>query len=214
MAENKQEKSIVTEETEKKPEGGITLTSEELKDFREMMKKNAENAILVKEQAGIIAQLHDQLKNGARTGDDLNTESQENSVKVGTVCQMRRLPETNEWVLGWTDRGSYRERDEKFNEIVEYVDLVVQGKEKPVKMRYLDFLNECPRRYVRILNRNKVRTDVEKGDLVERAVYDPKMKDMIFTGQKVRSTVTKDVYEYVLDLDGKEVTVSERFINA
>lgn len=204
-----------TDNKDKKDEGVVTLTKAEVADIRKMMGTLVEKDRQIEDLTGVVAELR---KSVANIGSlPIEGEDEESSVVQGQFARMR-VTEDGKWVLGWTPRNAYRERNQ-LNEIVEYIDIIVEGEKAPRKMQLLDFMNNCNQRTVRIREKRKLRDDIKDEGIVEHSTFNEATGEFIASGRKVRSRVISPVFEFDLELGTKEdgtprvVTVLEKYVN-
>lgn len=194
-------------DNEKKVEG-VTLSPEEFAQVKEMLARGAEKDAEIENLKGLVAEFQNSLKG----------ESTIEPVKNGEYCRMRKYED--KWVLGWVKNpkshrpGSYREMDNITREYVDFLDILVMGEKEPIKVRLLDFLNNCPQYTVRIVERKKLPSDVIESGTVDVLAFSEKTGLMEPTGRKQKAKTTIENYSFVLDLDGKKVEVRDTFINA
>lgn len=201
--ENKGNNGIPPAETEQK----FQLTEKELADIRTMMAKSVEKDSIIADLQHKTELLTDELAKKT----DASTAKKPGERKITTYyCRLHKYED--KWVLGWTGNGVYRERNAR-GENEEFINLIVQGVKEPVKMRFLDYINELPQVAVKIKEKRKLPDTVTDYGETERVVFDDKSGLMIGLGYSVPSEVITENFEFVLELDGKDVVISERFVN-
>jgi hypothetical protein len=183
------------------------LSEQELDDIRGMMAKSAEKDRIIADLQLKTEVLSDELAKKS----DAPVQRKPGERKITTYyCRLHKFED--KWVLGWTGTGVYRETNTR-GEKEEYLNLIIKGMDKPVKMRFLDYINDLPQVVVKIKEKRKLPDTVKDYGEVEKVVYDEKSGLMIGLGYSVPSEVITENYEYVVELDGEEVVISERFIN-
>lgn len=200
--ENKNQNEAGTEQT-------VVLTAAELADVRKVIAQSAEKDAKIADLTGLIGELRKQVSEVANIDPAIsNLEVQ--AVQTGKYCKMRK--HDDKWILGWTAKGVYRERN-TLNEIVEYMDIVVQGVKEPVKMALLTLVNDCPQSVVEIKERRPLPDHVKDEGLVPAMSFDEKTGQHEYSNRKVRSKVVSQASELVLLLDGEEVVIHEKYVN-
>lgn len=202
----------MAEETKKKVTAEVKaekfeLSAEELKDIRAMMAKSAEKDRIIEDLTHAQEVLREEL---AKKSDQPAVRKPGERKITTYFCRLHKFED--KFVLGWTGNGIYRETNAR-GEKEEFLNLIVKGLDKPVKVRFLDYINDLPQVTVKIKEKRKLADTVEGYGEVEKVIFDDKSGAMIGLGYTVPSEVVTENYEYVLDLDGDDVVVSERFIN-
>lgn len=185
----------------------VTLSKAELKDIQKFMSESASKDKQIEDLSGLVAELKKTIE---KTSGDVDSNIEVEPVKTGEDCRLRKYD--GNWVLGWTEKGIYIERN-KLNEIVEFMDVIVQGKEKPVKMPLLSYINDLPQSVVKIKEKKELKPIVKDEGLVPVMSFSEKTGEHVHTGRKIRSQVIIKQFEFVFVLDGEKVTLHERFVN-
>lgn len=202
---------MADDKTSNAPEEKVVLTQEEVNAFKKMIAEGAAKDEKIANLEGLVGALR-------KSVDEKGLTPESPVVDNDKICRMRKWQD--KWVLGWVKNpkhakeGAYREMDPISREWIDYLDIIVDGEKEPVKVRLLDFLNNCPQIVVAIKERNKLPDEVTEGEVVDKLVYNEKTGLLEPTGLRVKSRVVTERYQYVLDLDGKNVIVDEKFINA
>ena len=193
-----------------KPEEVVTLTKDEVKDIKEIIVKSAEKDDQIVELTGLIADLKKIVTENAKNGDPSTSTLEVEAVQTGKYARLRKYD--GAWILGWTEKGIYRLKN-NLNEIVEYLDVIVKGKDKPVKMELLSYLNDCPQEVVEIKEHKPLPDIVKEEGLISVQNFNEKTGEHTETGRKVRSRVISSEKELVFELDGDKTTIHQRYVN-
>lgn len=199
-----------TNKDTKSGEETVTLTKQEMADVRAILKSNGEKDAKIKELSDKVDELSSRKPAEERVVDP--------TIKVGSKGTLKKTPD-GLWIVGYTKRPNgravYKEvNPSNQNETLEFIDLLVIGKDKPVKTRYKDFIEDYQSEEVEFVRKEKKPAEIIKDGFREQAVFDPKAGEMVATGRKVPATVVNDTREsVVVILDGKEVQIDDNFIN-
>lgn len=187
----------------------VVLSKQELDDIKKFMGESAAKDKEIADLKGLVGAL----RKSVEEQSGMTPSVEEETIETGKFCRMRKTPE-GKWVLGWTERGAYQEHGKiNPNEMLMYIDITVDGVKDPVKVLYLDFLNNYHQKIVQIKEKREKNQEVKDEGFVSHQAWDDKAGMHIPTGRKVRSRVITKHYEVDVELDGKVVTVSDRFIN-
>lgn len=101
------------------------------------------------------------------------------------------------------------------DEVVEYIDLEILGEEKPVKMKYLDYIQNTERIKCRIAGVKEEEIIENQGEVEKQSFDESHGYRMNRTGIFVPAEVITKVRTFTLELPDKtEVEIGEDFINA
>lgn len=187
----------------------VVLSKEEMDQVRNIIKSNTEKDKQIAELTRKVEELSHK--------EDEPVE--DTTREVGTKGTMKKTPD-GDWVVGFTRRPNgraiYKEVNPgNQNEYLEFIDLIVLGKDKPVKTLYKAFSEDFQSEEVTLVRKNKKPTKIlHDGGTVLNMQYDSTEGDMKETGRKVRAVVVNDAdFVFTVNLDGKEVDVDQQFIN-
>lgn len=189
----------------------IQLTKKEVDDIRSMMAKSAEKDRIIEDLTQKSALLESEIAKVQSSAQGVTTVKKPADRKI-TQWYARLRKYDDKWVLGWTKEGVYRETNAR-GEREEFINVIVKGIDKPVKMRFLEYINDLPQETVKIKEKRKLESIVENQGDVERMVFDERTGNMIGLGFSVPIEVVTEQYECVFDLDGEEVVIHESFVN-
>jgi hypothetical protein len=194
----------------KNDEETVVLTKTELKDIQSFMAKSVEKDQKIADLSGLVAELKNTLESVTQLDPSISNLEVE-AVKTGKYARLRKYD--GKWVLGWTEKGVYRERN-SLNEVVEYIDIIVKGVAKPVKMSLLSYINDCPQEVVEVQEYKKLQDKVKDEGLIPVMTFNDKTGEHSSTGRKVRSQVISTGSDVVFKLDGEEVVINQKYVNS
>lgn len=115
------------------------------------------------------------------------------------------------YVLGWTKKGTYEERDPHTHEMVAYRDLILEGVDKPKKVNNIEFLNNTEAVNAEIVDVKTEPIEVNQGFTDQKQFDGHVMKE---TGSVVPLKVKGEHSVYTLKTpDGHELELDEQYIN-
>lgn len=124
-------------------------------------------------------------------------------------------------VVGYANRGTATrphyvyDRPDALDpkKIVQYVDVQLDGEEKPIALKYVEFLRESERVSCRVLRREEHPWHVDHGMTTRKVVPESEYRTED-TGIEVPLHVDGVSYRYVVALpDGSELTLDEAHVN-
>jgi len=195
----------------KEKEEGMFLSKKEMGELRGIIASSAEKDATIKELSEKVAEL------SSRTNESLPVEDP--TVQVGTEGTLKKTPD-GQWIIGMVKKPNgryvYSERNPgNQNEFILFVDLVVLGKDKPVKTMYKDFIEDYAPEKIVFSRAIRLPAEITADGTREEAAYDSDTGEMKPTGRLVKASVVNDTKkQVVVVLDGKEVIINEEFINA
>lgn len=199
----------MAEETEKGEKGDVVLTKEELDNIKKFMGESAAKDKEIADLKGLVGALRKTVEEQGGGQPSLEEEM----IEAGKTGRMRKTPE-GKWVLGWTPRGVYQEPSKQNPAVMlEYIDLIVEGVREPVKVLQTDYHSNYHQKVVVIKEWRDLPDDVKDEGIVSHQAWDDKAGQYIPTGRRVRSRVVTELREADVELDGKIVTVRDRFVN-
>lgn len=211
MAKNnettKKDEQVSTPNVQPQGEQMFQLSAKELADVRSMMAKSVEKDSIIADLQHRTEILTEEL---AKKSDAPVAKKAGERKIITHYCRLHKFED--KWVLGWTGNGVYREVNAR-GEREEFINVIVKGMDQPVKMRFLDYINELPQVTVKIKEKRKLPDTIEDFGETEKVIFDEKSGTMIGLGYSVPSEVVTENWEYVLDLDGEDVVINPRFIN-
>lgn len=188
----------------------VQLTMKEMSDIRGLIAKSAEKDLLIENLTQKSVALEAEVAK-VQAGQGAMAQKSVGERKI-TQWYGRLRKYDDKWVLGWTKEGVYRETNAR-GEKEEFINVIVKGIDKPVKMRFLDYINDLPQETVKIKEKRKLADLVENQGEVERMVFDEKSGVMIGLGFSVPIEVTTEKFNYVFDLNGEDVEINSEFVN-
>lgn len=211
------------EEKDKKPEVMVEVPQATLETIQ---KKMLEMEREIEDQKGANAGLKEMLEAQGKDGggETKLREKKSYEPKFRTV-RLRKYPvagkyEDQDYVIGWTARGAYREVDRTgiSPEIVDYIDVIfLRNKDKKIaeKIRLLSLLNEGVQEHCKILEVKKHNDKVPTGEEIDVTTWDPQ-HGLIATGEKVDGYTMFSDDNYVIQIPGhpEPITINEKFINS
>lgn len=152
------------------------------------------------------------------TGEKKLRETKDYEPKFRTV-RLRKFPIAGDpdnlgIVVGWTQRGSYQQKDTSglTPANVDYIEVFFLGQEKTAdgklkaeKVRTLDLLN-APQIICKILETDRKEIKVPTNEEIDVSVFDPK-HGMMATGEKVDGYFAQSEIKYTLQIPGHEEPV-------
>ena len=138
--------------------------------------------------------------------------------KKETFIKLRRW--NDQIVVGWLNKSTrpgrflfvYRETD-KDGDTSEYIDILLKDTEKPIKLNYLEYLQESEPVFVKMLKRIEEEEEVINQGRVYKKDFVENGYGMFETTVLVPVEVVIPHYSFLLQLeDGSELTISDRFV--
>lgn len=193
--------------TPKPAEEKFVFSKQEVSDIRSMMAKSVEKDHIIED----LQHAQEVLRAELAKKSDTPAMPVRGERKITThYCRLHKFEDA--FVLGWTGNGVYRETNAR-GEREEFLNVIVQGRKDPVKMRFLDYINELPQVSVKIKEKRKLPDTVDNYGETEKVIFDEKSGSMIGLGYSVPSEVVTENWEYVVELNGEDVVINSRFIN-
>jgi hypothetical protein len=192
-----------------KEKDDIVLSKQEVEDLRKVISESAK-------KDEIIANLEKKM-NAMEVSVNKEDIVIDETIPVGTEGHLYKTPE-DKWIIGWVIRPNGRAVYKELNpanmtEYLEWIDLIVLGKDKPVKTLFKD-IHDYADEKVTFVKKNKLENIVKNEGMRDHMVYDSKVGEMVKSGRKIKAVVVNDnVQSFVVNLDGKEVEIHERFMN-
>jgi hypothetical protein len=192
---------------EKKEDEGVVLTAAEAKQIRGMLKDLA----AIKEENEALRAEVDAVKTAQAEGKE---EIIAPEIAPKGLVNFPHLPENDtKVVIGWTKRNVFTERNAANSLLIEeWIELVIAGEEKPKKVLYVDFM-KFPRKRYAVKEKRILGAKIIKNGLIPKARFDDKEGTFVETGESVEDQVIIPRAEYVVDINGTDYTVEDRFVN-
>lgn len=207
--EKKNEGAPATTDNANESEKGFTLSKQEMADVQAILKKSAEKDAKLEELSRQVAELSNR---------EPSEPTIEENIVVGSKGTLKKTP-NGDFIIGYEKRPNgravYKEvNPANQNEYLEYINLIVYGKDKPVKTLYRDFISDYQTEVVTFVRKEKREPEIVKEGKVEVTRFDEKSGEMVGTGRFVPAVVMNDSLQkvYVM-IDGKEVEIDDKFLN-
>ncbi len=207
--DKKNEGAPATTDNANESEKGFTLSKQEMADVRAILKGSAEKDAKIEELSRQVAEL---------SSREPSEPTIEENIVVGSKGTLKKTP-NGDFIIGYEKRPNgravYKEvNPANQNEYLEYINLIVYGKDKPVKTLYRDFISDYQTEVVTFVRKEKREPEIVKEGKVEVTRFDEKSGEMVGTGRFVPAVVVNDSLQkvYVM-IDGKEVEIDDKFLN-
>lgn len=185
-----------------------------------MQKQMLDMEIKMESQRGEIEGLK-VIREREEDGDARKLRTKRNFEPKFRTARLRKYPfagnyDDQRYVVGWTARGAYQEVDRTgiSPTIVDYIDIMFLGEEKPQKVRLLDLLNDGIQEHCKIVNVEKKVEEVGTGEEIGVTEFDSQ-HGTVLTGDKVDGMTVFQKFVYEVQIPGHDGTVmiEEKFIN-
>ena len=193
----------------------VSISKKDFADIQNFIKSNAEKEA---EKDKKIEELTAKINSlSSKTMEEV--EELDKTIEQGTKGTLRKTQD-GKFVIGWVKkpngRAIYSERNPaNQTEMLQFIDLVVLGKDKPMKTLYKTFIEDFATEEITFSAVRNQPAEIISDGLRDQMFFDTKTGQMESTGRKVKAVIINDAkVKVVVNLNGQDIEIDESFINA